>query len=343
MEQVITGAFAEFLKENRYSLNLKFANAKRIQPNLDSNAFSDLLRQEVAIIIDIVDRYNPAATKQVSMVLYDLTLNLLSKDFIGPNSRFPLILKGWQELLPSIPQYLTLNPRLVIGTITNALYNLSLETSARSQEWLDLMHKLAPLANDAKIFLQAGQVAAWRVGLSHFREGALDLCRKLPRFLVNIALGLTDSSESFSIETIVNRLISDPWLHPSCIGDNWGFSPSLKIVKRAGAFRGFGGLFRQPPTVACAGNHFIVQDSVARWLLVSDVFGATFHRVNDEPREKIYSPFKIDGGGRVTYDTYRATFPELAGHISAAANAHTLAVTSPLSFSVFLIALTDER
>lgn len=337
---MISGTFAEILKENRSSLNLKFAEARGIQPSLDGEVFSDLLRQEVTPIVDTMDRHQPMATKQVALVLYDLTLKLLSKDFIGPNSRFPVILQGWRELLPRIPQHLSADPRTVIGAITNALYNFSLEPSARHQEWLEIMRQLAPLDVDAKVFLQAGQVAAWRAGFSHFREGALNLCLNLPRPVLNIALGLPDTSASLSMEDIVKRLAADPWLHPSSLGNTADSPRRLEIVKRAGAFRGFGGLFRQPPLVMSAGDHFIVRDGDASWLLVPDIFGVTFHRVDDEPEKALPSPFKIDQRGRVTCNNQAASFPELADHTSMVANAHTLAVTSSLSFSIFLIALS---
>ncbi len=337
---MITGTFAEILRENRYSLNVKFAEAKRIHPGLDGEAFSNLLRQEADPIVEAVERHHPAATKQVALALYDLTLDLLSKDFIGPNSRFPVIMQGWRELLPQIPQHLSANPRLVIGTITNALYNFSLEAKARPQEWLEVMCELASLDTEMKVFLLAGQIAAWRSGFSHFREGALNLCLNLPRSVVNVALGLPDARISQAMEDIVSQLMADPWLHPSDLGSTPNSSRHLKIVKRAGAFRGFGGLFREPPIVVGAGDHFIVRDGDVNWLLVADIFGVTFHRVDGESEKKTNSPFKIEGRGQVTYEAQTANFPELVNHTSAAANTHTLAVTSPLSFSVLLIAST---
>ncbi len=343
MEKIVSGAFAEILEKNRYSLNARFADARKVHPNLDNDAFSDLLSVVVEPIVSAVDHHDHALVQQVAMILYDLGLNLIGRELLGPTSRFPMIEQGWRDLLPQIPQHLLRAPRKVIGTLTNALYNLSLQPGARPREWMDLMSSLVPLAENEDVFLQGGQIVAWRAGMPQFREGALDLCKIVPSVLARAALGLSNSSESLSIETIVDSLSSDPWLHPNSIGNQHRPKSTVKIVGRVGAFRGFGGLFRQPPTVFRLDENFVVKDGNTYYLLFADVFGTALHRMDYEPDPTELSSFKIHGEGNVLVEAYAARFPELRERTSMAANQSTLVVTSALSFSVNLIAMTYEK
>jgi hypothetical protein len=341
MEGMIGGAFADVLKENRGVLNAKFAEAKRLRPNLDPQAFSDLLCRVVEPIVAEAVQYDSSAAPRTALALYDLSLDLLGQGLLGSSSRHPVIEQGWEGLLTKIPRQVCEAPRKVAGALTNALYNLSQLPGARPTEWLETMLELAEHSKDVTTFLQAGQVAAWRAGLSHFRAGALELCLQIPPTLARITLGLPASDEP--MDGIVKCLAADPWLHPLNIkGEGRKDTRQLKIVKRAGAFRGFGGLFRQPPMVVSYGEHFIVTDGDTRWLLVADVFGATFHRVDETVQpSKEESSFAIAQNNKVAFGRLNQKFDELENFTSAAANKTTLTVTTPLSFAVTFIALTE--
>jgi hypothetical protein len=109
-----------------------------------------------------------------------------------------------------------------------------------------------------------------------------------------------------------------------------------------GAFRGFGGLFLQPPLVYSNGEHFLVTDGAARWLLLADAFGAIFQRVDDlqpENAADTTAPFQLDRDGTVHLAGQQRQFDDLAGFTSAACVAGTLAVTSSLSYAISLLAL----
>jgi hypothetical protein len=341
MEGLITGAFAEFLKSNRDALNAKFAQAKQTHPNLDPTTFKDLLLETVAPIVESVDQHTPATTREVATILYDVALDLLTQDFLGANSRYPFIAQGWRDLLPHIPQHIAAAPRDAISAMTNALYNLSLVPNARPQEWIASMCALAPLANDAPSFLQAGQIAAWRAGLAHYRVDALDLCKKIEPSLARAALGLP-TTNAIPIETLVARLSADPWLRPENVREQASDARTLKIVARVGAFRGLGGLFQSPPLVMAMGDLFVVKDGESVWLLVADCFGATFHRADGTSPKPNLAPFDLDRRGKVTLGKSNQTFSELDGWVSAASTRTTLAATTDLSFAIFLIAAVEN-
>jgi hypothetical protein len=109
-----------------------------------------------------------------------------------------------------------------------------------------------------------------------------------------------------------------------------------------GAFRGFGGLFLAPPSVACPGGQFVVSDGDDHWLLFADRFGASFQRAASPPsgKPKMSQPyFQLSLEGQLSKGKLHATFPELERSQSSAANETTLAVTTPLSHAVYLLAV----
>ncbi|MBI3243516.1 MAG: hypothetical protein HYZ49_14630 [Chloroflexi bacterium] len=342
MEKLITGLFAQTLEANRARFNARFAEARRFKPNLNAEALAEHLRSVVAPIVEAVARQNPAAATETVETLYDLSLDLIGQELLGPASRYPAINEGWKTVLPSLPQHLASAPRAVISAITNALYNFSLEPSARPGEWMKLMLELAPLCPDVDTLLKAGQVAAWRSGLAHYRQGALEICRTLDEKIARAVLGISPIN-TLPITTILEHLQTNPWLNPNGITQLSITNNRLQIVAHLGAFRGFGGLFVSPPLVFSSGEHFIVTDGDGSWLLTADCFGATWHRTEAQPVDlQTSASFSLNRAGQVSVDGKPiGNFPELANAQSTAANKTTLAVTTPLSHSVYLVALAE--
>ncbi len=340
MEKLITDPFAQTLLANRARFNAKFAEARHFKPKLRADAFAEHLRSVVAPIVEAVARESPTAATETVEALYDLSLDLIGQEFLGPTSRYPAITEGWRTLLPSLPRHIAAAPQAVISAVTNALYNLSLEPSARPGEWMKLILKLAPLCSDADALLKAGQVAAWRSGLAHYRRGALDVCRTLDEKIARAVLDIPQTN-TLPVTAILDHLQINPWLNPSAITQLPIPNNQLQIVARVGAFRGFGGLFIAPPLVFPAGDHFIVTDGEGSWLLTADCFGATWHRTEAQPVDKKNTTrLAINRNGQVSVDGKPAKeFPELANSQSSAANAVTLAVTTPLSHAVTLVAI----
>jgi hypothetical protein len=141
---------------------------------------------------------------------------------------------------------------------------------------------------------------------------------------------------------LVNRLAADPWLPPDSAINPPRQNRKLEVVRRVGAFRGFGGLFNQTPKVFATGEHFIVVDGDSHWLLVADIFGATLHRVDGYRPESGTRPFEIDQSGQVRFAQIQQTFDDLAGYTNAASNGQTLAITSALSFAISLVAPVES-
>ncbi len=114
-------------------------------------------------------------------------------------------------------------------------------------------------------------MAGWRAGLAHLRQGALAAAEALPPSLALAAVGAPDSS---SWPEIREHLLADPWFDPSAAkGAGNGATGRPRGMAQAGAFRGFGGSFAEPPRVAATGEHFLVCSGEECWLLTADLFG----------------------------------------------------------------------
>src|SRR6185369_14358759 len=81
------------------------------------------------------------------------------------------------------------------------------------------------------------------------------------------------------LHSFPTRRSSDLWFDPAK-------PDTSRTVVRAGAFRGFGGLFTEPPVVTVAGDQLFVRGGDEHWLISADAFGVTFHRVTKEEFER---------------------------------------------------------
>jgi hypothetical protein len=339
------GAFAQILAAKRGRFNSQFAEAKTYRPALDAAAFANHLTRVVGPVVERVAAVRPQQAEVVAEALFDLSLDLIGREFLGPTSRYPALADGWTAVFSQLPERLAEAPWVFPGAITNALYNLSATPGARPAEWLQAVVTLSAACDDVPELLAAAQVAAWRAGLAQYRQSALARCRALKPNIAGLALGLPGFKASFvtlkARDQLIDALLADPWLDPAAGAPPT--QPSLQISARVGAFRGFGGLFLAPPSVASPGGQFVVTDGDDHWLLFADRFGASLQRVAAPPADKpkMSQPyFQLNLEGQVSKGKLRASFPELARSQSSAANETTLAVTTPLSHAVYLVAVS---
>jgi hypothetical protein len=343
MEGIISGPMAEALRRGRDRFNTKFAYARRKYPALDADIFAEHLSQNAAPIADAVARVAPDCVEETVEALYDISLELIGKSYIGRASRYGAILDLWRKLFPPLARLLASEPLAFAGAITNAVYNLLTTVGARPTFWIDAMIELESLCPDANSFLEAGKVVAWRAGLSHYRQGALEAAARLEPRLARAALALPESNNT-PVETIVERLMTDPWLAPRAASENANGEKRLRIVAEVGAFRGFGGVFVSPPEAAFSAGELIAFDRESCWAITADLFGSTFHRIGNSPPEIDVagrSDFAMDKNGRVTIRGRSVLFAQLANATSLASNETTLAVTIAHSHSIYLIAIAE--
>ena len=376
---MIGGAFARALAEERIRYNALFGEARRAYPALDGQAFARLLEQTLAPLIEAVDQQSPERTSAAVDALYELSLDLLGRDLLGPQARSPWIQTAWERLLPDLARFVALEPQRTAGAVSNALYNLAQTPGARPQEWISRLLRIHPLCPDVNTLLQAGQVLAWLSGMAHYRSSALARLAQMgsaahPGENTNgggasshsaLLQALLQLPGQIQMDQALDWLEKDSWWRPDSSHlplSVQGRPTGLGIAARIGAFSGFGGEFTTPPRVGFNGEHFIVRDGTANWALFADAFGACLQRIPlpttaGSPQGRGAAPLKPDFrpggagfsvwlGGRVAYrhspglDPIQRTFPELESVTSWAASGSTLVVATALSHAVTLITVS---
>jgi hypothetical protein len=328
---MVSEPLAFVLRSGRDVLNAQFAAARRLYPELEHERFRAFLGSTADVLATEVHAARPERVADVVMAAYELGLELVGKRLLATASG-PAIEAGWRALAAAAPTLLAAEPRRVLAAVTNALHQLTTTPGARPEAWTRDLAALAPRCPDAATLLKVGQLRAWMAGLAHFRASALAVGDALPEALALAAVGGTGSWAALRA-----RLAADPWFVPA-------EAEAAAPVRGVGAFRGFGGAFRAPPRIALHRGQLVASSGDEAWLLVVDAFGATFHRASPEERAAAASA-TLPADTRWTNETLTVRGRKLAAPIrgaltSVAADATTLAITSSLTHTIAVVALT---
>ncbi len=336
LPRIPQGSFAAAVfNTHRKELNARFGQARQSRPAIDAAVFGYVLARLVAPLVETVGKLDSSRVETAALALYDLALELVGRDLLGGHARSAWVEAGWSGLLPGLAPFLALEPRIVAGSITNALYNLSQVPGARPRQWIERMAAAAALCPDAPALLAAGQVLAWQAGLAHFRLSALQVAQSLPDGLARSTLGLLENG-AVSTAAALTRWQSDPWWLPGQVEPAGG----LRLAGRTGGFRGFGGPFLGLPKVGQIQGRFIVQADEQAWTLFADAFGSVLQRAaaSSSPAAGASARLKLNSGGQVSYGNYSKVFAELQNTSSWAADDRTLVAASPLSYKLTVVA-----
>jgi len=334
----VSSELASVLRSGRGEFNTRFAAARVRHPDLDADAFAEFIRGAVDPLVVAVASVRADRLTDVALAAYDSALELVGQKLVGPSARTPFVNDAWRRVLPNVAGLVAAEPERLIAAVCNAAHQLSSTPGVKPTAWVDAMARLAVQCADSATFLALGQVAAWRAGMAHFRESALAVADKLPESLALAVLG----APSGRWADVRDRLAADPWYDPALPNDS---QAKPRVVARAGGFRGFGGLFTEPPTVAMADDRLFVRAGTQSWLLTADAFGATFHRATPEEFESARArsalPTRVGVHGTVlTIHGSTVNLPDVFGQLSSAcASRTTLALTSPNTHAIALVAL----
>ncbi len=336
-------ALANALAADRAGFNARFALARRRLPGLDGRALLAFLAAVVDPVAEAVARVRPERVGHFVQAAFDAALELVGQRLAGPGARERVQEEGWLRILPAAAPLLAEHPGSLVSAVGNALHRLSATPGARPGDWSAAMASAAPLCPDLATLLRFGQVASWRAGLAHYRASALAGAGALPESLALAALG---AGPGWDWPRLRQRLAADPWFDPAARApDSADARGPLRLAARIGAFRGFGGLFAEPPGVAVVAGDLIVSSGADRWVLYADAFGAALHRTRADggtpaPGRGRLSQELVADGCSVLRGKERLDLPELGRFAGIAVTPHTLALTSPLSHAVFLVSLT---
>jgi hypothetical protein len=325
-------AFAAALRGERELFNEKFAEARRRRPDIDGRGFLEFLRGPAAAVVESAARVDPERARDVAHAAYDAGLTLVGEKLAGPGGRHPVIDDMWLRLLAALGRFVADDPSRVIGSLSNAVFHLAATQGARPADWIDHLLAVAPDFACTADLLQAGQVAAWRAGLAHLRAGALATADRLDPAIAGRLVG-----DGHDWRDLRDRLARDVWWDPS--------SPDQavpRVTRTVGSFRGFGGLFVEPPRVAAADGRILVTAAGDCWELAADIFGATLHRVDPAAITRAAKSRDLEqAGGALRHRGAPLPIPAIGALTSAAAIPGTVAVTGDLTHAVTLLAVGD--
>lgn len=307
--------FLDALAAQRETLNAQFAAARVNRPGLDGTAFLAVLGECVAPTAEAACSHDPERAEAITASLYRVALDL----FLGGAFRQEGVRALWTRVLPQLAPLVATRPQPIAAALSNAVLNLEATPGARLEEWLARVLQAAAHTRDSDLFLRAGQVAAWRSGMAHYREGALRVARTLPDPVAQAALSLPEAA---AVASTLKRLSANPWYDPLA-GDAAGTH-----LYRLGGFRGFGGPFIALPVVGLLEGQLAVQSGVEVWRVFADSFGATLKRAatSEVARQR--------AGGSVS------PLAILAQPVSTAQDGQRVAVTTLRSYFVFVTGMS---
>lgn len=322
---MISPAFASILASGRAQFNARAVEARRRFPSLDMAAFGSFLHDGVDPLVVAVAAAAPERVGGATLAAYDMALELVGHGLAGPAAKTPFVNTVWRELAPSFAPLLATAPVDVLGMLSNAAIHIASVAGARPAQW---QRELATLAAQIATLAQlraVGQVLAWRAGVAHFRQGALAAADTLPPALALAAFG----EPGAQWPQVHAQLLDYPWR-----GNADG--------REFGSFTGLGGDFRTPPQVRATDDGFIVRSAERHYLLVADAYGAVLHGATAQEFEQANTgmPSSVRLDGATVHLGARSIALDLpAGDIALAANAHTLAITSPWTHAIRLLPL----
>lgn len=264
---------AQLLASGRADYNRRYSEMRLHFPDLNAERFGAVLRDLADPVVMAAERAQPGGGAKVVSSVYDAALTLTAHRLAGADARIITVNTTWRDLLPALGHILVSAPERVLSALTNAASQLATFSSAQGEQWVKEMTQLAPTVESVDDLLHLGQVVAWKCGLAHYRTGALAAAAHLPE---RLAGRIFVPSSTTTWPALNQRFQQDLWFDPT--GND--LPEGLRIVGRAGTFRGFGGLFSEPPIVQRWQTHWIARCRDEAWLLTADAFGATFHRIS---------------------------------------------------------------
>lgn len=323
---MISSSFAAILASGRAQFNARAVEARRRFTSLDMQGFAAFLQDGVDPVVQAVAATAPDRAGSFTLAAYDMALALVGHGLAGPAAKNPFLSTVWRELAPRFAPLLAVAPVDGLGMLSNAAIHLAGVPGARTRQWQDEMAALAPQIATLAQLRAIGQVLAWRAGVAHFRLGAIAAADSLPPMLAVAAFG----ERGTDWPTLRAQLLAQPWRGN---GDGIEF----------GAFAGLGGQFATPPLVRATEDGFVVSAGERFYLLLADAHGAVLHGATED--EFAQADASVPSGVRLDGATLHLGARVLAldlpaGEIALAANAHTLAITSPYTHAIRLLPLS---
>jgi hypothetical protein len=323
------------LEELRERLNAKYRQRVAMGAKIDGPSWLRHVEQYIAPVVEVVHASNPDRSKETLVALYDVGLDLSALGHFNEVSGSLRVIELWRDAFPAIAPILSLNPRMVIGSLSNAVLYLSQWSGHKTESWLNMLLRLGPACQSADQLLNLGKFLGWTSGFAHMRQAALEIADALPAELLRSTLAIPGSVAESTVRGLMQELATNPW---ASLSDRPG-TPTITEVRRCGNFRGLDGEFLRPPKSHVFDGRIHITDGHQRWQLHADRFGYTLYRVDNQDTSSTSKNIpSIASDGSIRWDKLKAHRPDLANSSSQSFDGTTLAVTIPTSYHVFLFA-----
>jgi len=328
----------ELLGGHREMLNQRFRQKKASGVKVDIGVWSDHLRNVVAPIVDTVHSIAEERARTTLLDLYDVSLDLFAAGHFSESGSSLLLHRLWRDVFTCIAGNLSRSPRRIAGSLSNAVLALAMESPVIAKRWLEELKRAGLDCENTPQLLDAGKVLAWTAGMASYRGPALAIVQHLNVALIRSLFQIADSVPEKCIRKWFAELESNPWAQlqldetvPKC---------EVSMVHRCGAFRGFGGLFLEPPRLFLHLGQIYVREYQGIYKLIADQFGALFQRMgNFEPEKTTHRPAAVvDSQGIIRWEGCENLQCPWMSTSSQAFDGKTLAMTLPDSFYIYLFA-----
>lgn len=325
---MISGAFGAALAAHRDRFNARMREARRRTPALAPDVVGAFLQECAAPLVDAVAAQAPARVDAVVDAVYEAALALAARKSIGPGARSQLLAEAWTETFAGFAPLVAAQPAPVLGMLSNAIVYLEGVPGTRPRQWLAEMAALAPRIETAAQLAVVGQIAAWRAGAAHFREGAIGAADNLPAALALAALCAPGGSE---LQALQLQMIDDPWWR--------GVGDEAREDIEIGAFTGFGGAFATPPQVRATPDCFMVRSGERCFTLMVDAYGAVLQPAAADDFDHAgagYLPHTFEGDA-LQVGERSVAFDLPAAGLALCATRSTVAIVSPFTHAIRLL------
>ena len=334
-------ALAGGLASGRDFFNERIAAARKARLGFDVDALSAWLTGPAAALAERVAATSPSGegglSTEVTSAIVDAALMLVGHGLAKGDAREQFAAL-WTKVLPECASLLSENPRYVFGILHNAALNIRRDKGDVISRWIAYLASLADKVSTVAELRALSSVLAWRSGLAHYRETALQAAATLSPALAKAALGISDG---IGLADALSRFAEDRWYDPSSDSRE-----TLQAAHEVGSFVGYGGSFPRPPKVRADGDGFAVESGDRHFWLCADAFGAVLRADSEEgyanadrnPANKTSADVTIRDG-ELHYGSYAARLSLPQDGLSLASTRDTAAVYSPWSHSIIIIPL----
>jgi tellurite resistance protein len=315
MEKVTYKPLIELLEENAESLNQLLRTASVVSRKLDTKDVPFWFKQVIEPVFTAVHEQDSGSGRK----LFDL----LFKDMIKVLSGSEAVVSfenSWQlRLLMGLnPAITAKHPAKLLQALSIALTRISRLNGKAASNWLEVMTKIMPLANDIDEILQAGRIAAWACGMAHLRQ-QIDFS--------------ADINEKILEKIFSRKKVTLDSLKEASAGSEQDEGKSL------GGFTGLGGHFSSPPMLCAEKGIVYASDGNRTCAVFADKYGEVMLDCPDHLSESL--KFRLTP---VKTATARAReilnlYPDLTSWVI---NEETLMLTTASSHSLFIFGGIDD-